>query len=179
MTTRSIDPGVSTAFNAACVKRRRAVPILLGIGLLCWAAGDLVLTIQSLGGATPPSPSLADGFYIAFYPVTYVALQFDTLVGRGSPGSARALQLLREVFEKRVVARKAVNDGHRLSASPCLLHAQLSDGTIRYCLLRSLAASAPALGQTAFRAHPARGGRVDQAAVAAHPFIVPLTVHSR
>jgi len=74
MTTRSIDPGVSTAFNAACVKRRRAVPILLGIGLLCWAAGDLVLTIQSLGGATPPSPSLADGFYIAFYPVTYVAL---------------------------------------------------------------------------------------------------------
>ena len=31
-------------------------------------------TIQSLGGATPPSPSIADGFYLTFYPVTYFAL---------------------------------------------------------------------------------------------------------
>jgi len=48
--------------------------VLLGVGLLFWAAGDVVLTIQSLGGATPPSPSIADGFYLTFYPLTYVAL---------------------------------------------------------------------------------------------------------
>ena len=50
------------------------MPLLLGIGLMCWAAGDIVLTIQSLGGATPPSPSIADGFYLTFYPVTYFAV---------------------------------------------------------------------------------------------------------
>jgi diguanylate cyclase len=66
--------GVLCILKAPYAKRGRAVPILLGVALLCWAAGDLVLTIQSLGGATPPSPSLADVFYVAFYPVTYVAL---------------------------------------------------------------------------------------------------------
>jgi diguanylate cyclase (GGDEF)-like protein len=60
--------------KAATMRRARAVPVLLGVGLLCWAAGDIVLTVQSLGGATPPSPSLADVFYVAFYPVTYCGL---------------------------------------------------------------------------------------------------------
>jgi diguanylate cyclase (GGDEF)-like protein len=66
--------GALCMLKAASLKRGRAVPLLLGIGLLCWAAGDIVLTIQSLGGATPPSPSIADGFYLMFYPVTYCAL---------------------------------------------------------------------------------------------------------
>ncbi len=66
--------GALCILKAADLKRGRAVPALLGVGLLCWAAGDIVLTIQSLGGATPPSPSIADGFYLTFYPVTYVAL---------------------------------------------------------------------------------------------------------
>jgi diguanylate cyclase len=56
------------------IRRGRAIPLLLGLGLFCWAGGDIVLTIQSLGGATPPSPSLADAFYVTFYPVTYAAL---------------------------------------------------------------------------------------------------------
>ena len=56
------------------LRRGRAIPLLLGLGLFCWTGGDIVLTIQSLGGATPPSPSLADAFYVAFYPVTYAAL---------------------------------------------------------------------------------------------------------
>ena len=47
--------------------------MLLGVGLLCWAAGDIVLTVHSLAD-TPPSPSLADVFYVTFYPVTYFAL---------------------------------------------------------------------------------------------------------
>jgi len=69
-----IATGALCILKAADLKQGRAVPVLLGVGLLCWAAGDIVLTIQSLGGATPPSPSIADGFYLMFYPVTYVAL---------------------------------------------------------------------------------------------------------
>jgi len=56
------------------VRRGRAAPIMLGLGLLAWSLGDLVLAIESAGGATPPSPSVADAFYLCFYPITYVAL---------------------------------------------------------------------------------------------------------
>ena len=47
---------------------------MLGAALLSWALGDVVLTIESLGGNTPPTPSLADVFYIAFFPLAYVAI---------------------------------------------------------------------------------------------------------
>jgi diguanylate cyclase (GGDEF)-like protein len=52
----------------------RAMPLILGLALLSWATGDIVLAIESLGGATPSTPSLADGFYVAFYPLAYVAV---------------------------------------------------------------------------------------------------------
>ncbi len=51
----------------------RAVPLLLGTGLLCWTVGDAILTIESMGGRTPPVPSSADALYLLFYPVAYVA----------------------------------------------------------------------------------------------------------
>ena len=47
---------------------------LLGCGLLCWCAGDVTLTIQSLGGRTPPAASIANLFYVGFYPLAYVAV---------------------------------------------------------------------------------------------------------
>ena len=62
--------GALCIYRAATVARGRAIPLLLGLGLWFWAAGDTVLTVQS----DPPSPSLADAFYVAFYPVTYVGL---------------------------------------------------------------------------------------------------------
>lgn len=52
----------------------RTVALVLGLGLLSWTLGDIVLTIESLGGVQPTSPSLADVFYLAFYPLAYVAL---------------------------------------------------------------------------------------------------------
>jgi diguanylate cyclase (GGDEF)-like protein len=62
-------------FAAAAGRRRgRAVPLVLGAALLAWTCGDITLTIESLGGASPPTPSLADAFYLAFYPLTYAAL---------------------------------------------------------------------------------------------------------
>jgi diguanylate cyclase len=51
----------------------RSAPLILGIALLSWTVGDIVLTYESLGGKTPPTPSWADPFYILFYPLAYVA----------------------------------------------------------------------------------------------------------
>ncbi len=60
--------------RAATRTQGRAVPLMLGCSLLAWSLGDTVLTIESVGGATPPTPSYADGFYIGFFPLAYVAL---------------------------------------------------------------------------------------------------------
>ena len=52
----------------------RAVPITLGLGLLFWAVGDFVLTAESQGGREPGVPSLADAFYLGFFPLSYLAV---------------------------------------------------------------------------------------------------------
>ena len=49
--------------------RRRVVPILFGLATMSWAIGDFFLTAESLHGATPPTPSLADAFYLSFFPL--------------------------------------------------------------------------------------------------------------
>ncbi len=54
--------------------RRRTIPLLLGLGILSWSIGDAVLASESAGGATPAVPSLADLFYLGFYPIVYIAL---------------------------------------------------------------------------------------------------------
>ena len=48
-----------------------------------WATSRL--TVESLGGATPPTPSLADAFYVAFFPLCFVA--FALLIRRGNRSS--------------------------------------------------------------------------------------------
>jgi diguanylate cyclase (GGDEF)-like protein len=55
-------------------RRRRAIPLTLGLGVLSWSTGDLFLTIQSANGGSPPVPSISDVFWLAFYPIVYVAL---------------------------------------------------------------------------------------------------------
>jgi diguanylate cyclase (GGDEF)-like protein len=54
--------------------RDRLLPLVLGLGLLSWSIGDLILALESAGGATPPTPSLADVFYLGFYPLTYTGV---------------------------------------------------------------------------------------------------------
>ena len=72
--------GVEVVASALCMGRvltrrpGRVAALILGISLLSWSIGDIVLTVESLGGATPPSPSLADVFYLCFYPLAYVAV---------------------------------------------------------------------------------------------------------
>ncbi len=55
-------------------RRGRAAAVLLGSAMLMWALGDVALTIESLGGRTPSTPSVADAFYLAFYPLAYIAV---------------------------------------------------------------------------------------------------------
>jgi methyl-accepting chemotaxis protein len=49
-------------------------PLILGAACIMWGFGDTALTIESLGGATPPTPSAADGFGLMFFPLCYLAL---------------------------------------------------------------------------------------------------------
>jgi diguanylate cyclase (GGDEF)-like protein len=56
------------------LRSSRWVALALGLAMTSWTLGDISLTIESLHGATPPTPSVADGFYIAFYPLAYLAL---------------------------------------------------------------------------------------------------------
>jgi len=65
----------------------RGVALAMGSGLLCWGLGDLTWTIESLGGATPPTPSAADAFYLLFYPLAYLAIM---LIIRGEVRTFRA-----------------------------------------------------------------------------------------
>ena len=72
--------GFQTAACALCLanglRRRRHRWVALGLGAACatWTAGDLVFTLASLGGATPPTPSLSDVFWLAFFPLAMVAV---------------------------------------------------------------------------------------------------------
>jgi diguanylate cyclase (GGDEF)-like protein len=72
--------GFEAAGSLLCIARActgrsgRAIPLTLGCGSLMWALGDLILTIESRGGAEPPTPSWADASYVCFFPLTYVAV---------------------------------------------------------------------------------------------------------
>lgn len=57
--------------TSACAQRAdRIGSLALGAGLLAWALGDVIWTLES----SPSGPSAADAFYIAFYPLAYLAL---------------------------------------------------------------------------------------------------------
>jgi two-component system cell cycle response regulator len=63
---------------AACVIRtvgvraERRAWLALSIGVGSWAVAELLFDFAY--GGSPPYPSIADGFYLAFYPACYVAL---------------------------------------------------------------------------------------------------------
>jgi diguanylate cyclase len=63
---------VALACLAGGLARRsvRLGALSLGFGLLAWALGDVIWTLEG----SPNNPSLADAFYIAFYPLAYLAI---------------------------------------------------------------------------------------------------------
>jgi len=72
--------GVELVASFLCIARGvmrrpgRNAALILGFSLLSWTIGDTVLNLETLGGARPPTPSLADVFYLGFYPLAYVAV---------------------------------------------------------------------------------------------------------
>jgi two-component system, cell cycle response regulator len=60
--------------RAALVPRERLAWVLLGVGLLLYAGGEIYYAAVLAGQASVPIPSLADGGYLAFYPLAYAAL---------------------------------------------------------------------------------------------------------
>ena len=69
----------------------RAFPLVLGAACAAWALGDVANTIESLGGATPSTPSLANVLWFGFFPLCYVA--FMLVIRRGNTGSLVATAL--------------------------------------------------------------------------------------
>ncbi len=47
---------------------------LLGIGCLCWAAGDIYWTVALTNVSNPPDPSWADAGYLGFYPLAFAGI---------------------------------------------------------------------------------------------------------
>jgi diguanylate cyclase len=61
---------------AAGLRRRqeRTVPLLFGFALLSWTIGTFVFSLESIGGRIPPQASMADVFWIGFYPLAYFGM---------------------------------------------------------------------------------------------------------
>jgi diguanylate cyclase (GGDEF)-like protein len=72
--------GIEVAAGLVCLARARragghpGVALALGAAVLSWAAGDIVTSIQAIGGSVPPTPGLDDLFYLGFYPLAYIAV---------------------------------------------------------------------------------------------------------
>jgi len=69
----------------------RLFPLVIGVGCVAWGLGDVAITTESLGGATPSVPSVADAFYVCFFPLCFVA--FALLIRRGNKSSLVATSL--------------------------------------------------------------------------------------
>jgi diguanylate cyclase (GGDEF)-like protein len=64
---------VLAIWRGLTAQRDSRVPLALGAGMLMWALGDVVLTLESRYG-TPVSPTWADAFYLLFFPLAYLAI---------------------------------------------------------------------------------------------------------
>ena len=61
--------------RAALVRRERVSWLLLGIGMACYAAGDVYwTTVLQPAGVQAPSPSVADVGYLLFYPFAFATI---------------------------------------------------------------------------------------------------------
>jgi hypothetical protein len=54
--------------------RGRAPWLWVGAGLACWAVGTVLWDVVYSDDARPPYPSIADAFWLAWYPVTVIGL---------------------------------------------------------------------------------------------------------
>jgi diguanylate cyclase (GGDEF)-like protein len=86
--------------RAVLVRTDRGAWALIGLGLGCWATAELLNTIYLSKLEYPPYPSIADAFWLGFYPASYGAM---VLLVRG-----RMEQFRRSLWLDGVVAGLAV-----------------------------------------------------------------------
>jgi two-component system cell cycle response regulator len=68
---------LATALTLArgIASRQERLPwLLIGTGMALWTAGDLYFSVALADAKSVPVPSLADAFYLAFYPFAYAGL---------------------------------------------------------------------------------------------------------
>ena len=122
--------GIDVSGGLLCLVRafsrrgqERVMILVLAASLFAWGFGDIAITLQSLGGATPPDPpSVPDVFYLLFYPLAYVAvLMFlrkevrglslaswlDGIVASLGAGAVCAMLSLIHIFPSAAVAARA------------------------------------------------------------------------
>jgi two-component system, cell cycle response regulator len=66
--------GVACVTRAVAVQEERAAWLVMGVGLVAWAAGEITWTLVYADVGNPPYPSAADVLYLAFYPASYTSL---------------------------------------------------------------------------------------------------------
>jgi two-component system cell cycle response regulator len=69
-----VGAGAACVTRAIAVEDERAAWLLMGLGLVAWAAGEVTWTVVYAGNANPPYPSVADVLYLTFYPASYGSL---------------------------------------------------------------------------------------------------------
>jgi len=69
-----VSAGAACVIRAVAVREERAAWVVMGAGLLAWAAGEVAWTLLYVGEPDPSAPSVADLFYLSFYPATYASL---------------------------------------------------------------------------------------------------------
>jgi diguanylate cyclase (GGDEF)-like protein len=65
---------LSCLARAFVTREHRTAWTLLGAGLLAWTAAEVYSSFVLSNEANPPAPSLSDYLWLAFYPMSYVAL---------------------------------------------------------------------------------------------------------
>ena len=64
-----IAAAIACLWRAVAVSRDRLAWILIGLGVACWAGGDLHWTLVYSDDAKAPYPSLTDALYLLYYPL--------------------------------------------------------------------------------------------------------------
>jgi hypothetical protein len=67
-------PAALCIARGALIREGRACWLLLGAGMLCWAAGFAYYLLFLQDRGSPPYPSLSDGLWLGFYGCGFVAV---------------------------------------------------------------------------------------------------------
>src|ERR1700731_3891740 len=69
----------------------RTLPLIIGAACIIWSIGDVAHTLEAMGGVSVDVPSVADFFYLVFFPVCYFGLM--TPIRRGNWATLLATSL--------------------------------------------------------------------------------------